>query len=330
MPDRATTLKEETRLRILRVVEEMGYRASWRGQMLAKRRTQTIAVVNAAPLGAVPRGVYWEIVNHVEAQLGAFDYCPTFLHVKDHEERFDRILGDARFDGCLSLGLFSLKVLDILRRNEVPTVLVNAKVDPTWTCVNVDDENGTRAVMRHLLSLGHKHIACNLGETPPAHFSVAIRAATYQQCMREAGLIPEEPFIGPVDQLVGRVIANPNRPTAILDYEHWSAVRLLQELWRNGIRVPHDISVATFNDTYPVMEVIPPLTTVALPTKQIAEEAVRLLLERIEQPQSPPETVVLQESSGGARKHRRRPRVDLLPSGRTQSAGLGISREEKI
>ena len=75
--------------------------------------------------------------------------------------------------------------------------------------------------MRHLLSLGHKHIACNLGETPPAHFSVAIRESTYQQCMREAGLIPEEPFIGPVDQLVGRVIANPNRPTAILDYEHW-------------------------------------------------------------------------------------------------------------
>jgi LacI family transcriptional regulator len=296
MPDRATTLKEETRLRILRVVEEMGYRASWRGQMLAKRRTQTIAVVNAAPLGAVPRGVYWEIVNHVESQLSKFDFCPTFFHVKDHEERFDRILGDSRFDGCLSLGLFSQKVLDILRRNEVPTVLVNAEADSTWTRVNVDDENGTRAVMRHLLSLGHKRIACNLGETPPAHFSVSIRAATYQLCMREAGLTPEEPFVGPIDQFVRQMIADPNRPTAILDYEHWSAVRLLQELWRNGLRVPDDISVATFNDTYPVTEVIPPLTTVGLPTKQIAEDAVRLLLERIEQPQTPAETIVLQES----------------------------------
>jgi DNA-binding LacI/PurR family transcriptional regulator len=160
----------------------------------------------------------------------------------------------------------------------------------------VDDENGTRAVMRHLLSLGHKRIAFNLGETPPAHFSVSIRAATYQLCMREAGLTPEEPFVGPIDQFVRRMIADPNRPTAILDYEHWSAVRLLQELWRNGLRVPDDISVATFNDTYPVMEVIPPLTTVALPTIQIAEHAVRLLLERIEQPQTPAETIVLQES----------------------------------
>ena len=74
------------------------------------------------------------------------------------------------------------------------------------------------------------------------------------------------------------------------------AVRPAPGAMARGIRVPDDISVATFNDTYPVMEVIPPLTTVALPTKQIAEDAVRLLLERIEQPQQPPETVMLEES----------------------------------
>jgi LacI family transcriptional regulator len=295
-PGRVTTVKLETREKILRTVQEMGYRPSWRGRMLVKRRTQTIAVVNAATLGVIPRGVYWEIVNHIEAQLSKFDYCPTFFHVKDHEDRFERILGDARFDGCLSLGLFAPKVLDILRRNEVPTVLINADAGSAWTCVNVDDENGTRAVMRHLLSLGHKNIAYNVGENPPPHKSAEIRSATYQKCMLEAGLKPHQPFVGPVDQFVERVIADVNRPTAILDYEHWSAVRLLQELWRKGIRVPDDISVATFNDTYPVMEVIPPLTTVALPTKQIAEHAVRLLLERIEQPQWPPETIVLEES----------------------------------
>ena len=167
-PGRVTTVKLETREKILRTVQEMGYRPSWRGRMLVKRRTQTIAVVNAATLGVIPRGVYWEIVNHIEAQLSKFEYCPTFFHVKDHEDRFERILGDARFDGCLSLGLFAPKVLDILRRNEVPTVLINADAGSMWTCVNVDDESGTRAVMRHLMTLGHKNIAYNGGENPPA------------------------------------------------------------------------------------------------------------------------------------------------------------------
>jgi len=296
VPDRFTTIKEETRQRILRVVQEMGYRPSWRGQVLAKRRSQAIAVAYSAPLGAVPRGVYLEIVDHIEEQLSKFDLCPAFVHVKDHSERFDQLLGDARFDGCLTLGVLSPKVLEILRANQVPAVLINSDADQTWTRVNVDDENGTRALMQHLLSLGHKRVVYNAGPTPPPHHSVTVRSATYQQCMREAGLTPQEPFIGPVDQFVEQVMGNPNRPTAILQFDHWGAVRVLRELWRKGVRVPDDISVATFNDTYPVAEVIPPLTTAALPARQMAENAVRLLLERIERPQTPPETIVLQET----------------------------------
>ena len=60
-----------------------------------------------------------------------------------------------------------------------------------------------------------------------------------------------------------------NQPTAILDFEHWTAVRVLQQLWRLGVRVPTDMSVVTFNDTYPVDLVIPPLTVAALPVKAV-------------------------------------------------------------
>jgi DNA-binding LacI/PurR family transcriptional regulator len=296
VPDRATTIKEETRQRILQVVKEMGYRPSWRGQVLAKRRSQAIAVVYSAPLGAVPRGVYFEIVDHIEEQLSKFDFCPAFVHVKEHAERFDRLLGDARFDGCLTLGVLSPEVLKILRANQVPAVLVNADADETWTRVNVDDEEGTRAVMAHLLSLGHRRIAYNSGPRPPSHHSVTVRASTYQRCMREAGLTPQPPFVGPVEQFVEQVISTPDRPTAIIDFDHWGAVHLLQALWRKGMRVPDDVSVATFNDTYPVNAVIPPLTTASLPGKQMAEHAVRLLLERIEQPQTAAQTVVLKET----------------------------------
>jgi DNA-binding LacI/PurR family transcriptional regulator len=296
VPDRVTTIKQETRQRILRVVQEMGYRPSWRGQVLAKRRSQAIAVVYSAPLGAVPRGVYFEIVDHIEEQLSKFDFCPAFMHVKEHPQRFDQLLGDARFDGCLTLGVLSDEVLRTLRKNQVPAVLVNADADQTWTRVNVDDEDGTRAVMEHLLSLGHKRVVYNAGSRPPPHHSATVRSSTYQRCMLEAGLTPQAPFVGPEDQFVEQMVKIPNGPTAIVDFDHWGAVRLLQALWRKGLRVPDDVSVATFNDTYPVTEVIPPLTTAALPARQMAEDAVRLLLERIERPQTPPQTIVLKES----------------------------------
>jgi LacI family transcriptional regulator len=295
-PGRSTTIKEETRQRILRAVEEMGYRPSWRGQVLAKQRSQAIAVVYSAPLGAVPRGVYLEIVDHIEMQLGKADLCPTFVHIKDHSERFNRLMGDNRFDGCLTLGLLSTEVLDILRKNQVPTVLVNSDADETWTRVHVDDESGTRLAMQHLLSLGHKRVIYYAGPNPPPHRSASIRAETYRRCMHEAGLEALDPVGGAGDQFVQQILSDSNRPTAVLAFDHWCAVRLLQELWRKGIRVPDDISVATFNNTYPVTETIPPLTTVSLPADEMAEHAVRLLLERIERPQTPPQTIMLQES----------------------------------
>ena len=113
--------------------------------------------------------------------------------------------------------------------------------------------------------------------------------------MLEAGLKPHPPFVGPPERFVQQIL-NPNAPTAVLVFDHWGAVRLLQQLWRKGLRVPDDISVATFNDTYPVAEVIPPLTTVSLPAKQMAENAVRLLMERIEHPEMASTTMCLEES----------------------------------
>ena len=221
-PGRVTTIKESTRQRILVAVQEMGYRPSWRGQVLAKQRSQTIAVVYSAPLGAVPRGVYLEIVDHIEMQLGKMDLCPTFLHIKNRSERFDRLMGDARFDGCLTLGVLSPDVLETLRKNRVPTVLVNSDADESWTSVRVNDEKGTRLVMEHLLALGHKRIAYSAGLNPPPHKSVEIRFATYQKCMREAGLEPLESFVGPPDRFVDQLVKDPNPPTAVLVFDHWA------------------------------------------------------------------------------------------------------------
>jgi LacI family transcriptional regulator len=273
----------------------MGYRPSWRGQILAKQRSQTIAVVYSAELGAVPRGVYWEVVDQIEMQLGKLDYCPTFLHIKNHSDRFDQLMGDARFDGCLTLGVLSPEVLDVLRKNQVPTVLVNSDSDESWTRVRVDDEQGTQLVMEHLLSLGHKRIAYNAGQNPPRHKSAEIRSGTYQRCMREAGLKPQTPFVGSAEGFVEQLCNNPNPPTAVVVFDHWGAVQLLQSLWRKGLRVPDDISVATFNNTYPVAEVIPPLTTVSLPAAEMAEHAVRLLMQQIEHPQAAAESIMLAE-----------------------------------
>jgi LacI family transcriptional regulator len=115
--------------------------------------------------------------------------------------------------------------------------------------------------------------------------------------MLEAGLEALEAFVGTADALVDHLQqAGKQTPTAIIDFEHWSAIRLLQCLWRRGVLVPRDLSLVTFNDTHPVADLIPPLTTIALPGRMMAVQAVEMLLRQLEEPERGPETVILDET----------------------------------
>jgi LacI family transcriptional regulator len=296
-PADSKLVSPRTRARVQAAVKKLGYRPNWRAQALARRRSQAIAIMHSSRVGAVPRGVYWEIVDGLENELVNRDYIPTFLHVRRAEERVEQMLSDGRFDGCISLGLIEPTVLKMLRRHSVPSVLINSGADATWSRVNPNDDQGGGQAMDHLLRQGHRRILYYAGETALDHPSAFLRHGAYHRCMLEAGLEPIPAFVGTADMLVEHIQrSGGTAPTAIIDFEHWSAIRLLQALWRRGVRVPSDISLVTFNDTHPVADLTPPLTTVALPGREMAVRAVEMLLRQLEEPERGPETVVLDET----------------------------------
>lgn len=277
-------LLPETRERVIAAAASIGYRPSWRGRILARRKSHMIGVLyDGRPYrGTIPRGVYWNIVDHLDQLLEDTGYSATFVRVKDQQEQCEQVLGDQRFDGCLSLGNLPEAALQTLRQNHLPVVLINTHASPEWTQVTVDDVRGTQAILQHLYDLGHRRITYYPGRWSTPLPVATVRAESYQRFMADAGLQPDELFTGPVATFVDRVMNGSYQPTAILDFEHWTAVRALQEFWRRGVRVPDDLSYATFNDTYPVDAVIPPLTVMALPSETIAEKALEMLLHRID------------------------------------------------
>ena len=295
LPADKCPIAESTRQRVLKAVEELGYKPSWNARSLAQKRTNMVAIAYDAS-GAVPRGVYWEIVDALDLLLGQAGLCPVFMHTYADVGRVVDQLGDGRFDGCLSLGTLPAVALDALRRTGLPTVLINADADAEWSRVNVHDALGTELAMRHLFALGHRRIAYNAGRKPNTHPSAIIRATTYSKLMREAGFEPDKPFVGSIEECVAQLIDGPYRATAILDFEHWTAVRVLQQLWRRGKSVPSDFSLVTFNDTFPVQVTMPPLTAVAMPADDIAAHAMRMLLAQIENANAPRQSVLLNET----------------------------------
>ena len=226
LPPDQCPIAEPTRAKVLIAVEALGYRPSCQGRALANRRTHMIAVVNADPYGALPRGQYWEIVDQLDDLLSQVGLVPTFIHTYAGNPRAIEMLADQRFDGCLSLDAQPKEVQEQLRQNNTPTVMINADVDNSWTNLAFDDKAGTTLLMQHLIGLGHKRIAYNAGRRVNLHSSAIVRASTYAQCMRDAGLEPDRPFVGAVSEFIDRAIDGPYKPTAIIDFEHWTAVHI--------------------------------------------------------------------------------------------------------
>jgi LacI family transcriptional regulator len=289
----------ETRDRIRAAAEELGYRPSWRGRVLASQKTHMIGVIYAPPMPLIVRGNYEGIMAGIHQVLQEQGYHILFVPLGEDTAHWAGILQDQRMDGALVLSRFQEPLASTLMRVRMPFCLVNADSDLPVHRVLADDYGGSAELVRHLCDLGHERITFLLGKQP-GHYSITRRVEAYRDVMRARG---HERFVSvleeTVPQFVDRIAAEParERPTAVITYQHFMATHLLQKLWDAGMRVPDDLSVGSFGNTFPVEHTIPPLSSVALPTEEMGRAAARLVMQQIQSAEAiEPRRVVLQET----------------------------------
>jgi len=236
----------------------------------------------------VVRGNYEGIMVGINEVLSQRGYHMLFVPLGENTDEWGRLLLDQRMDGCLVLSRLREPLGEIIKAGRLRAALVNADSDQNLPIVIADDYDGTMQMMEHLLSLGHKRITFLVGKQPP-HYSLTQRRDAYKASMRDAGLeanvnIVESDLDDFVAGLRSSIASNDvkKRPTAVLVYTHYLAIKLLQKCWEAGMRVPQDLSVATYSNAFPVEDVIPPLTTMALPTEQMGREAAEMVIEQVE------------------------------------------------
>ena len=145
-----------------------------------------------------------------------------------------------------------------------------------------DDAAGVEAAAGHLLELGHERIAYLAG---PRELSTT---ATRLRAVRAA--VPRERLVvahaaaytvGAGRRAAERLLARDDDVTAILAGNDMVAVGVYEALAAAGLRCPDDVSVVGHNDMPLVDNLAPPLTTFAIPRREIGVAAARLLLERL-------------------------------------------------
>jgi LacI family transcriptional regulator len=285
----------DTEQRVRDVAAKLGYSPSWRGRALSNRRTRMIGVLYAPPMPIVVRGNYEGIMAGINEVLHKHAYHMLFVPLDDDPKAWGEVLSDQRMDGCLVLSRLRDPLAALLRQSHLPCALVNADSDYPVPQVIADEYDGTQQSVKHLVELGHRKIAMLFGIVPP-HFSVTQRRRGYIDTMREAGLSEHIQIIEDAPEEFVELMQSDVRPTAVIVYMHFLAMKLIRMLWESGIKVPEQLSVSTFNDASPAADFIPPLTTVALPTEEMGRAAAMMVLEQIETSgKAPPRRAVLRE-----------------------------------
>ncbi|MFI1720734.1 LacI family DNA-binding transcriptional regulator [Streptomyces sp. NPDC020489] len=282
------SVRPETRARVEAAIQKLGYRRNSVARALKSRRSSTIGVViTGAELFELPRilsGVeaaakragYWVSLASRQGESGTGDLVETVQRLTDQSVEAIAVVADrpAAVEALTSL------VLDV----PVAVVMSGGVPNLDLSCVEVDQELGARLAVRHLLDLGHRHIAHLTGalRTFDARARVTgwrgeLAAGGGEGAMLEGDFSAESGF-----RLAHALCADRSAlPTAVFAGNDQMAMGVLAAFAEQGVRVPEDVSLVGFDDMKGAGYLVPALTTVRQDFDHLGSSAIELLVRRL-------------------------------------------------
>jgi LacI family transcriptional regulator len=276
-------VSERVRERVLRVVAEHGYTVT--RPPLSGMRSGLVGVM----LPLIHHSYFSEILAGIGEAFYEHDIpmvlCPT-LHEHDREVTLLQRLRHGITDGAiLILPEEDHDELAALQEQGYPFVVIDPRMPPDDRAptVSASHLSGAREATEHLLALGHRRIAAITG--PHDWIATEERLRGYRGALAEAGITPEPQlqinsnFRDNGGRLATQqLLALDEPPTAIFAFNDMLAIGALQAIRQHGLRVPEDISVVGFDDTYEASITQPALTTIRQPLAEMGRMAVSQLV----------------------------------------------------
>ena len=286
-------LSPATAAKVHAAMEELGYVPHAGAQAMKTRRTRTIGVVVAD----LTNPFYSEILDELTKELDAAGYRVVLWNAGggSHQNALTAIREHA-VDGVIFTTATEESVeLQAAVEKGSPLVLINRVVD-RFECDQVTSSNraGGALVADYLLANNKTRVAF-IGGAQNASTS-RDRAAGFLERMREASHpVPEElrlhgTFSHDVSAgFMERLLSLPERPQAVFCANDYMAFGALDALRRHGLSAPEDCWIIGYDDVEMAAWDSFSLTTIRQPSREMAREGARLLLDRIESPGQPPQ-----------------------------------------
>lgn len=275
-----------TRERIEAAIEQLSFVPNSAGRIVRGGRSPAIGfVVPDAPdpfFAELGRGI-----EDVAREAGLVVVACNTDGIVDHELTYVRALAEMRVVGVaiMPAAVIPLHHLDQLRSSGASIVLLGTDPGEFDACsITVDEVEGGRLAMQHLIALGRHDVVFVGG--PGGERQIRDRIAGARSAMVEAGLDPETlrrvdttgTSIASRSEVGSRIARLDPRPNGVFCANDTLALAVQGRLQRLGVRVPEDIALVGFNNINQTELAAVPLTTVAIPQYEIGRAAARLLL----------------------------------------------------
>jgi LacI family transcriptional regulator len=290
----ARNVSPATREKVQQAIEELGYIPN------VAARTRALALV----VPDITNPFWTTVARGVEDAAQSHSYSVLLCNTDESptkQQRYLDVVASQRVDGVIIAPCDSdVHHLDSLRTRDVPAVVIDRRIEG-WDVDSVygDSISGARALVGHLIELGHRQIAMISG--PQKASTAEDRVAGYCMALREADL-PLDPRLikrGEFRAISGehlayQVLDEGLAPTAIFAANNAIAIGVIDALEKRGLAIPQDVALVCFDDFHNASRFFPFLTVVVQPAYEMGMNAAQLLFSRLEaESPLPPRHVVL-------------------------------------
>lgn len=311
--NKAGTVKESTRLRVLKAVKDLHYHPNLHARTLAGGRNRTLGMV----VSNLENPFFLDIFRALEAEAHRHDYELLVSNTDYQPQRLtasiQTMMGRRPAGLAVIVSEMEPPLLGELDQAGLPLALLDAGFSrPNVANIRVAYEKGMDRTLEYLHDLGHRRMAFIGHHTSLGPLNV--RKKSFLDAM--ARFAPEVKFTTEVDQdgpeggrqAVRRLLASGFAPTAIVCVNDYMALGVLRELRDRGLSVPRDVSVTGFDNIRLAEFATPSLTTADVPREKIGRLIFEALAtEKREEGETFQEividpTLVVRESTGPIRR----------------------------
>ena len=279
-------VSENTRSKVEEAIKELNYVPNMLARNFRTAESKSILVM----VTSISNFFYMETVHGISQYAYEQGYdillCETKEHIKRQIDALEKVKNHIADGAIIIESTINDKLLLELEKNNPVVQCAVYSDDSPIPYVSVDNVKGGYIGAKYLVEKGHRKIAF-VGTTDKAKYN-AERIEGFLKGVKEEGIEQQMDLVcysnlglDGGSKIALELIERKDRPTAIFFASDMQAIGAIHALTEHGYCVPQDMAVLGFDNIELCDIIMPGLTTVAQPMREIGREAARLVIERI-------------------------------------------------